>query len=220
MMLVSSQAIDSMLMVLMSLVSVKFKIIVSQLDEMNENVAEEVFGSNKDFVSNASTEEHETMIEERYRLYLIDCIQRHQKTIEFAAKLNEVVSVAGLLQMMNIPIMICSNAFHLTQNEVKLMEFFLFLSLCVMILIKLFVYCWYGQDVIDQSEKVQIALYSTDWYNKSPSYKKLVPTMLMRASHPVKLRNGIFNDLSFETFTAVLNTAYSYLALLSKMNES
>ena len=54
-----------------------------------------------------------------------------------------------------------------------------------------------------QSEAVQTALYGTDWYQLSPAFKRLVPMMLMRARSAVKLRNGIFNDLCFATFSAV-----------------
>jgi hypothetical protein len=55
----------------------------------------------------------------------------------------------------------------------------------------------------EQSEEVQTALYGTDWYRLSPAFKRLVPLMLMRASKAVKLRNGIFNDLCFATFSGV-----------------
>ena len=54
-----------------------------------------------------------------------------------------------------------------------------------------------------QSEEVQTALYGTDWYQLSPAFKRLVPMMLMRARRAVKLRNGVFNDLCFATFSAV-----------------
>jgi hypothetical protein len=54
-----------------------------------------------------------------------------------------------------------------------------------------------------QSEKVATALYSTDWYNQTPGFKRLLPLAIMRASKPVKVKAGVFYDLSFVTFAAV-----------------
>jgi hypothetical protein len=50
---------------------------------------------------------------------------------------------------------------------------------------------------------VQTALYGTDWYQLPPAFKRLVPMIFMMARSAVKLRNGIFNDLCFATFSAV-----------------
>lgn len=61
-----------------------------------------------------------------------------------------------------------------------------------------------------QSEAVHTALYGTDWYRLKSSYKSLVPMMLMRTSKPIKLRNGVFNYLCFETFSAVCFNVLSY----------
>jgi hypothetical protein len=46
-------------------------------------------------------------------------------------------------------------------------------------------------------------LYSTDWYNQTPGFKRLLPLAIMRASKPVKVKAGVFYDLSFVTFAAV-----------------
>jgi hypothetical protein len=54
-----------------------------------------------------------------------------------------------------------------------------------------------------QSEKVAAALYSTDWYNQKPGFKRLLPLAIMRASKPVKVKAGVFYDLSFVTFASV-----------------
>jgi 7tm Odorant receptor. len=54
-----------------------------------------------------------------------------------------------------------------------------------------------------QSEKVATAFYNTDWYNQTPRFKRLLPIAIMRASKPVKVKAGVFYDLSFVTFAKV-----------------
>jgi hypothetical protein len=62
-----------------------------------------------------------------------------------------------------------------------------------------------------QSQEVHTALYGTDWYRLSPAFKRLVPMMLLRASTAVKLRNGVFNDLCFATFSRVSSVVFKDL---------
>ncbi|GFG28618.1 hypothetical protein Cfor_06562, partial [Coptotermes formosanus] len=210
MMVIASQSVDLMLMVLMSLVAARFTILGKQLNDMAENVAmnETNYEKNK-LHEDCSTldgtcEEKgaEGPNEEVFRQYLVECIKEHQAAIEFAYRLNDVIGIAGLIDMITIPIMLCSTG-YLMMHGVNVTNYFKFLTLFLLVMYKLLVYCWYGQDVINQSEEVQTALYGTDWYRLSPAFKRLVPLMLMRASKAVKLRNGIFNDLCFATFSGV-----------------
>jgi hypothetical protein len=48
-----------------------------------------------------------------------------------------------------------------------------------------------------------MAFYSTDWYNQTPGFKRLLPLAIMRASRPVTVRAGVFYDMSFLTLASV-----------------
>jgi hypothetical protein len=48
-----------------------------------------------------------------------------------------------------------------------------------------------------------MAFYSTDWYNQTPGFKRLLPLAIMRASKPVTVKAGVFYDMSFLTLASV-----------------
>lgn len=49
------------------------------------------------------------------------------------------------------------------------------------------------------------ALYGTDWYNQKPGFKRLLPLSIMKALRPVKVKGGVFYDMSFVTLASVGN---------------
>jgi hypothetical protein len=46
-------------------------------------------------------------------------------------------------------------------------------------------------------------LYCTDWYNQAPGFKRLLPVAIMRASNSVKVKAGVFFDMSCVTLASV-----------------
>ncbi|PNF16842.1 hypothetical protein B7P43_G16797 [Cryptotermes secundus] len=82
-------------------------------------------------------------------------------------------------------------------------QFLKFASLFIGSIFLIAGYCWFGQQVIDESEKVQLAFYSTEWYSQTAGYKSLLPLAIMRASRPVTVKAGVFFDMSFLTLASV-----------------
>ncbi|XP_023723776.1 uncharacterized protein LOC111873355 isoform X2 [Cryptotermes secundus] len=71
-----------------------------------------------------------------------------------------------------------------------------------------------------QSEKVQLAFYSTEWYSQTAGYKSLLPLAIMRASRPVTVKAGVFFDMSFLTLASLVNASYRFMTMLIQLNDS
>lgn len=94
MMVFSSQSVDLLLMILMSLLAARFKILGKLLDEMNENISEDKINYEDyilpdDFSAHSSNFEgipDETALsgdkDDPFRLYLVDCIRQHESAIQ------------------------------------------------------------------------------------------------------------------------------------------
>uniref|UniRef100_A0A0U5A7K1 Odorant receptor n=1 Tax=Reticulitermes speratus TaxID=60591 RepID=A0A0U5A7K1_9NEOP len=158
--------------------------------------------------------------EDEFQKYLVNCIKCHRDIINFVDHVNEVTSIVTFLQILNLPIMLCVTGFHMTQTFNDREQFFKFSSLLAATLYLIFSYSWFGQQLINESEKVATALYSTDWYNRRAGFKVLLPLAIMRASKPVKVKAGVFYDLSFLTFASIINAAYTYLTMLIQLSDS
>ncbi|XP_023721131.1 odorant receptor coreceptor-like [Cryptotermes secundus] len=155
-----------------------------------------------------------------FRLYLVKCVKYHQAVIEFVNSLNEIVSLITSVKIVNFPPILCMTGFEMTQSFDNYEQFLQFATLFAISLLLIAAYCWFGQQVIDESEKVQLAFYSTDWYNQTPEYRSLLPLAIMRASRPLKVKAGVFFDMSFLTLASLVNVSYRYFTMLIQLHDS
>ncbi|XP_015838983.1 putative odorant receptor 85d isoform X2 [Tribolium castaneum] len=72
-----------------------------------------------------------------------------------------------------------------------------------------------GQRLIDTCLSVGIAVYNSRWYDMDVSFQKSVHMILIRSQKPILIYTGPFSYLSHLLILSVLQTAYSYINLLS-----
>ncbi|XP_054267169.1 odorant receptor 7a-like [Macrosteles quadrilineatus] len=76
------------------------------------------------------------------------------------------------------------------------------------------VYNVFGQMLINESERLSLALYSCDWTDKPRSMRRGLYIMQMMASRPLRMTIGGIYTLGMETYGNILNTVYSYATLI------
>ncbi|GJQ74811.1 putative odorant receptor [Trypoxylus dichotomus] len=74
----------------------------------------------------------------------------------------------------------------------------------------LFLQCYYGQKVIDESIGVATDIYATPWYTSSVKVQKDILLILTRAQKPLTLRAMKFGTMSAQTFLSVIPLSYLY----------
>lgn len=62
-------------------------------------------------------------------------------------------------------------------------------------------------------------LYFTDWYNWPSHDKKLFQFLLQATQQPLFIKIGPQYKLTLETFKSIMNSCYSYFALLLTIME-
>ncbi|CAH1374824.1 unnamed protein product [Tenebrio molitor] len=85
--------------------------------------------------------------------------------------------------------------------------------------LSLFVACVGGQRLIDESLSVAAAIYDSKWYDNDVKFQKNISVILMRAQKPILIDAGPFTNLSLLLILTVLQTAYSYINLLSATSD-
>ncbi|KAK2574925.1 hypothetical protein KPH14_002616 [Odynerus spinipes] len=81
-------------------------------------------------------------------------------------------------------------------------------------MITLFVYCYIGECLIQESNNFGEAFYDCEWYNIPPMDLKLMQICTMRARKPLQLTSGKFFVLSLCTFTDTLKASMGYFSVL------
>ncbi|XP_049789446.1 odorant receptor Or2-like [Schistocerca nitens] len=89
-------------------------------------------------------------------------------------------------------------------------------SYVVFELLVLFVYCWFGDDLISESEKVALSAYDavTSLQECPTSTKRSLLLLMLRAQRALRITAGGFFSLSRESFVSVLNVSYSFFTIL------
>ncbi|KAJ9598693.1 hypothetical protein L9F63_010642, partial [Diploptera punctata] len=142
----------------------------------------------------ASTQE-----EEHYKL-LIQCINHHQNVLNFGKEANEVMSMILFIQFTVIICGLCVASFVASLPRVDIHTRFKSINYVMVLTLQILLPCWYGQKVIDQSERIKDAVYGCNWYEMSPRFRKALVFAIMRSNRPLVFSVGGFSIASRETW--------------------
>ncbi|XP_017777947.1 PREDICTED: odorant receptor 4-like [Nicrophorus vespilloides] len=85
------------------------------------------------------------------------------------------------------------------------------------ILIQMFIFYWYANDIIIESMKVAEAVWHTDFYEFPLDVQKDLIIFMMRAQKPLTLKVGPFYPISTTTAISIIKVSYSYVALINQV---
>ncbi|XP_047002755.1 odorant receptor Or2-like [Schistocerca americana] len=187
----------SQLRVQLTLLNKKIVSLAREMSERTENSSE--------------TTDHAEL---HYRLE--KCILHHQAIIKNADLLES--SLAGMLlaQSMSIGASTCFQMFQLATRTNGMQQTGKSGSYLIAMLAELFVYCYFGDDLINESENVALAAYDavTSLQECPLSIKRSLLLLMHRAQRPLRITAGGFFPLSRESFVSVVNVSYSFFAIL------
>nr|QAB43933.1 olfactory receptor OR54 [Oedaleus asiaticus] len=144
------------------------------------------------------------------------CIRHHQTIIRNADLLESTLGAMLLGQSISIGASTCFQMFQLatTSNGLKQVG----KSVCYLceMFSELFVYCWFGDDLITESQKVAVAVYdAVPSLQECPlPIKRSLMLLMNRAQRPLSITARGFFPLCRESFVSVANVSYSFFALL------
>ncbi|RZC35671.1 7tm 6 domain containing protein [Asbolus verrucosus] len=165
---------------------------------------------------------------------LLNCISHHREILKFAENTNNFFNWIVFFQFFISATTIGVTMFQLTMVVPLSNEFFSLVTFGMAILVEIFMYCWFGNEVELKSRKISYAAFESDWLNISMEVKKKMVFFILRSQTPLKMSALNLFYLSLDTFMRVnfdnyfhygchcskfqiLRTAWSYFALLQQM---
>ncbi|XP_069696751.1 odorant receptor 4-like [Periplaneta americana] len=152
-------------------------------------------------------------------VYFKECIKHHQAIIRFAKDMDEVFSPLQLFYFFCSQLIMCVVMFQVVLSWGQGNGVFKFVLGLAAAACGPLMFCWFGTDIIQESLAVQQVAYGCNWYHRATSFKQLLGLVIMRAQKPVRLTAGMFYDVSLTTFTQMLNSVYTYFAVLKQLYE-
>nr|QHR83167.1 odorant receptor 53 [Ceracris nigricornis] len=152
--------------------------------------------------------------------YLGMCLQHHQELIRTVKKLETTMSGIVFIEFVAGIIVTCLTLFHAAVNAGNMALFLKFIMYLLYMTVGMFIYCWYGQDLMQKSEDMKWAAYSCNWQGAPRSFTDLLKIVMLWAQQPLTLSAGKYYRISLKTFVTLLNASYSYYAVLRQMNDT
>ncbi|XP_023721126.1 uncharacterized protein LOC111871935 isoform X2 [Cryptotermes secundus] len=213
-------AVDATFLLLITHAAAQFKVLCAMLNDMHENISEVELNRTKQMSPLQDTAEFNLM---KDPLTSADDITCHELGSGNSASRKSETAVLENCHMNKDPFQLYLA--ECIKHHQAIIEFVAnineVVSLVTFVRIVNFplILCMTGFEMT-QSEKVQLAFYSTDWYSQTAGYKSLLPLAIMRASRPVTVRAGVFFDLSLLTFSLLVNASYRYFTMLIQLHDS
>nr|ALD51380.1 odorant receptor 84 [Locusta migratoria] len=149
---------------------------------------------------------------------LVHCILFHQQIIQSVHEMESLLSPSVLTQFATSTLVICFTAFAVTTSTKK-QEMPAYATYLATMFYELFMYCWYGNELLEQSDRLRLSAYSSAWPDAGGHFQHSLCIVLSRAQRPVCLTAAKLYKLSRETFLVLLKGSYTYFALLHQMND-
>ncbi|KAL4716583.1 hypothetical protein ACJJTC_010247 [Scirpophaga incertulas] len=146
-------------------------------------------------------------------------IEHYKEVVRFCELIQDVFSISLFVQVGMSSCVICTALFRFTQ--LAPFSYYIFLGGYMTVMVfQIMVPCWFGTQIMVKSGQLSTALYGCDWTSTSKQFKTSLRIFMSRANKPLTIVGGKMFPLSLETFTAIMNSAFSFFTLLRNMQSS
>ncbi|KAJ8943733.1 hypothetical protein NQ318_007181 [Aromia moschata] len=142
------------------------------------------------------------------------CIDHYDAIDQFVKDLEKTYSFVVFTQFVASIVVICISCLQLSIVKPFTVTFFSVVIFVTTMFIEIYLFCYYGTVLYEESDSIVNAIYMSEWYNYDNKSKKALITLMERAKRPMMVTAGKLLDLSLVTFTTIIRRSYSLLAVL------
>ncbi|CAH1114513.1 unnamed protein product [Psylliodes chrysocephalus] len=150
----------------------------------------------------------ENINEEAMIKNIIKCVHNHQEILKFTKEIESLFTVATFGQFSISVLILCTTLFKLASLEKNNLEFFSLVLYIFVITSEVFIFCYFGNEVITKHNELTNSAYHSEWRNCSKTFRKNLIFFMTRSQKTLRLLAGGYVTLSLETFVAVTNIYY------------
>ncbi|XP_051175109.1 putative odorant receptor 92a [Leptopilina boulardi] len=150
-------------------------------------------------------------------IILKECLHHHSYVYLIGKKLNNLLGWMAILIFLITIIALCTVIYQITSASPNSMEFWSSIASSNSLLFEIFLYCWFGQEMIGKSAGIADVAYEVNWTNLPIKSKKYLILIILRAAKPIELSGLSIVTMSLETFLKILKVSYSSFNLIQSM---
>ncbi|XP_064215124.1 odorant receptor Or1 isoform X2 [Tribolium castaneum] len=141
------------------------------------------------------------------------CIHHHKLILKLAETIGLVFRNIVLVQFATSVSVLCETMFLLSLVKTLNATFVMLLFYQVAIFTQIFLYCWFGNEVVLKSAKLYYSAYESRWYECPQSFKKDLLFFMQRTQKPIVLFVGKMFPIT------ILRSSWAYFMALRKVHD-
>ncbi|XP_043465778.1 odorant receptor 9a-like [Leptopilina heterotoma] len=146
-----------------------------------------------------------------------DCVKHHKHIYLMGKNLNNLFSGVIFVHFFASVASLCVIIYQLSRLGTKDPTYWIMISSVGTILTQTFLYCYYGEKIIEKSMEVADSIYEINWINLKNTTKRDLIVMMLKAAKPIQLAGASIMVMSIKTFIKILRSAYSAYNLLANI---
>lgn len=135
------------------------------------------------------------------------CMDFHKRILRCTDMFQMEYSLVIFIQFSISSTVICVTAYHvsiISPNE-NFLKFFVPFFYIMTLFVQLGLPCYYGNEIILKSEKLQDKIFSALWVPESQRFQKMMVIFMERLKRPVQINAGRLFGVSLQTLSSVRN---------------
>ncbi|KAM8709466.1 hypothetical protein ACLKA7_016297 [Drosophila subpalustris] len=148
--------------------------------------------------------------------WLLSIVKYHCELIVLRQQVDSIFRLPVLLQFVSSVVIVAMTVFQVIVGDGSkssvIMDLLLSCVLC-----QLFLYCWFGNEVHEQSKTLSTSGFGCSWLEFDKKCKKTLLIFMINADRPFLFTAGGFMGLTLPSFTFIISKSYSIVAVLRQM---
>ncbi|XP_014484219.1 PREDICTED: uncharacterized protein LOC106749362 [Dinoponera quadriceps] len=131
------------------------------------------------------------------------------KTRSFLQLVQNTLEYTSLLELLGCTLMEWED-----QNVISMSSYLILLT---SITFNIFIFCFIGEQLSIEGEKLSLTVCTLDWYHFPYDKARALILIVAMSNKPIKFQAGKFVDLTIRTFGDVVKTSVAYMNLIRKV---
>ncbi|XP_026473065.1 odorant receptor coreceptor [Ctenocephalides felis] len=162
---------------------------------------------------NGLTKKQEMMVRSAIKYW----VERHKHVVRLVAGIGDTYGGALLLHMLTSTITLTLLAYQATKIDRLNVFAFGVIGYLVYSLAQVFLFCVFGNRLIEESSSVMEAAYSCHWYDGSEEAKTFVQIVCQQCQKAMTISGAKFFTVSLDLFASVLGAVVTYFMVLVQL---
>ncbi|XP_076760943.1 odorant receptor 43a-like [Xylocopa sonorina] len=146
-------------------------------------------------------------------------VGQHVRILKFLALTEKALQQISFVEFVGCTVVLCLIGYYIIMewSENDIASVIINITLLSSFVFNIFIFCYIGELVADQCEKIGEATYMIEWYQLSGNKKLCCILFIAMSNSSIKFTAGNMVELSINTFSNVVKTSVAFFNMLRAM---